>query len=83
VERTLWYCGQTRVTRVIGRYFANWATFKSGWRFFKEKIRPKNGDFSGDFSVCQKLPKIYLIKATILIQKAMCQTYLKKTFSQF
>jgi hypothetical protein len=25
----------------IGRFFANWATFKSGWRFFKEINSPK------------------------------------------
>jgi hypothetical protein len=33
----------------IGRFFTNWAIFKSGWRFFKEKNSPKNGDFLGEF----------------------------------
>jgi hypothetical protein len=31
----------------IGRFFANWATFKSGWRFFKEINSPKKWQFLG------------------------------------
>jgi hypothetical protein len=37
--------------------------------FLKKKIRPKNGDFLGEFLVCKKSPKIHLIKVTILVKE--------------
>jgi hypothetical protein len=43
----------------IGRFFANWATFKSGWQFFKKKIHPKNGNFWANLGlskIAQNLP---------------------------
>jgi hypothetical protein len=44
----------------IGRFFANWATFESGWRFFEEKKSPKKWRFFGRIlglsKIAQNLP---------------------------
>jgi hypothetical protein len=44
----------------IGRFFAIWATFKSGWRFFEEKNSPKKWRFFGRIlgltKIAQNLP---------------------------
>jgi hypothetical protein len=67
----------------IGRFFANWATFQSGWRFFEEKNSPKKWRFFGRILGLSKIAQNLLYKSYNLGPKKPFFDFFHDKFQNF